>query len=60
MVKRPPEDSSLNLTPEQVSHNALDLREYLDSREQSETGVSEESVLQSLREDGYTRVAEFT
>lgn len=59
VVKRPPEDSSLNLTPEQVSHYALDLREYIDSLEQSETNISEESVLQSLREDGYTRVAEY-
>ena len=59
VVKRPPEDSSLNLNPEQTSHYALDLREYIDSLRQRDTSISEEAVLQSLREDGYTRVADY-
>jgi hypothetical protein len=59
VVKRPPEDSSLNLTPEKTSHYALDLREYIESLKERDTGISEESVLQSLREDGYTRVVDY-
>ena len=59
VMKRPPENSSLNLTSEQASHYALDLREYINSLKQRDNDISEGSVLQSLREDGYTRVAEY-
>lgn len=59
VMKRPPEDSSLNLAPEQASHYALDLREYINSLKQRDNGISEESVVQSLREDGYTQVTDY-
>lgn len=59
VVKRPPENSSLNLTPEKTSQYALDLREYIDSLRERDTAISEESVLQSLRDDGYTSVVDY-